>query len=99
MSSFRRILGYLRPYALLGVLIFVLSILFAALDVYTNVFIEDFVDEALLQANVTLLIIITLQYVLVSTGREVAEYLVDICTGRLTGYFITDVRKDFYNLT
>ncbi|HCB63749.1 MAG TPA: hypothetical protein DEP20_00050 [Fusobacteria bacterium] len=97
MSSFRRILGYLRPYALLGVLIFVLSILFAALDVYTNVFIEDFVDEALLQANVTLLIIITLQYVLVSTGREVAEYLVDICTGRLTGYFITDVRKDFYN--
>ena len=62
MSSFRRILGYLRPYALLGVLIFVLSILFAALDVYTNVFIEDFVDEALLQANVTLLIIITLQY-------------------------------------
>lgn len=96
MKSLRRIFSYIRSYKILIFVVLVLTTVFAGLDVYTTIFVEGFLDEALMSKDISMLVWITLQYIAAATGRELSEYCLDIVMGRLTGYFITDLRKDFY---
>lgn len=97
MSGVKRILKYLRPYKAMTLSAVLLTICFAGLEVYTNLFVEGFVDLVAESKSVQFLLWLTFQYILVSTGRELAEYILDILLGKLTGNFISDLRRDFYN--
>lgn len=96
MSTIKRVLRYIYPYKLLVAAVIFLSILFAGLDVYTTLFVEGFIDDALSNGDIRALLFITIQFIIVSTGRELSEYILDLSKGVLLGYFSLDIRKDLY---
>jgi ABC-type multidrug transport system fused ATPase/permease subunit len=97
MKSLKRLFKYLAPNRVILIFILFFTFLFSGLDVYTNVFVEGFLDKALVDKNFNALIWITMQYITISTLREISEYILDRFMGRLSSYFILRLRKDFYN--
>ena len=93
----RRILGYLKPYRLQFLLVFLTILLSAAVGLLPSIITGKIVDEALVGKNMTLLVKLLILAFLTLTGSQVISVLESYINTWISQRIIFDMKNQMYD--
>ena len=100
-SSLRPLLRYVKPHSRLLILSLLLASLSVAATLYAPILVGDAVDLIVSENNVDFAGVtsVLIQLVIVAAAAALSQWLMSICTNKVTFYAVRDLRNDaFTNL-
>lgn len=98
-SILKKILSFTKPYLGYLVLIMVFAVISVALTLYAPILTGDAIDKIIAEKNVdfSAISVILIKFAIVVGITAIAQWLMNLCTNKLTFYTVRDIRVKAFN--